>query len=416
MSIKIKVSNICNTLIFIFSLLIVTSFSQAMPGSYTPASGDDNYGQDYAGRQRSGRCSGVPAEVIRVARGMIDLRNSCGALSIISNRNKPVMVADLSNDDGSFYVFSANGQCQRKITSNSWGHGGAGPRSDVDPEACSRGGSNLNPAGLHVTDASHNTAKFPSGTALLMRGLDGQRSEGRGVLIHGGHPMATSSSIGCNAMSDSDFRYCRDQAGGGALVYNYFGNNRPSDPSCRAGYRPNGGLPSCSSFTPHLLPPSLGGGRNEARIESDPLDHFFVPAIAKLFKIDSAQALGIVEYPIKSGTAIKVVKFDPELRLYEVIMVEQDAVGPNYADVKDLMKALGFSQEKIEMFKENPRNIFGAEYNLKENLELQNYSQIISRFPKYKLVEMKNEWERKKRLKQEEQKRRIESGRSPASN
>jgi virulence-associated protein VapD len=398
-------SSIRKVVPFIFVLAFSADGLSANFGGWSPSYTSGS--SDRSGR--SGRCSNVPAEVVRVARGMVDLRRNCSTLSFQSSTSKPVMVADLSNDDGNFFVFDSNGQCERVITSNSWGHGGAGPRSDVDPEPCSRGRSHMNPAGLHVTDANHNTDKYPRGTALLMRGLDGQNSEGRGILIHGGHPSATSSSIGCNAMSDSDFAYCRDNAGSGALVYNYFGSNRPNDPSCAAGYRANGGLPSCSELGGSLLPPSpsspRGGGDHMVKSYEDPLDYFFIPKIAKLFKIDSAEALGIVEYPIKAGTGIEVIKFDPELKLYEVLMVNQTGVGPNYADVKDLMKALGFNKSQVDRYKKSPRDLFGVQFNLQTALELQNFSQIVARFPKYKLVEMKKEWDNKKRIERESKKR-----------
>ena len=200
------------------------------------------------GDNPSTNCQNVPDDIKDLAERMRDFRR-CPAVGAESSSDKPIVITDYSNKDGNVYVFDNNLNCVRQFDTGSWGHGGSGPGSDVDPRHCSVNESNYSPAGLHLI-TEHNGESYNSSNSFGMRGFDDQKSSNpRGILIHGGHPTPTSSTLGCLGLSDDEFSEFQRLNPIGGLMYNYFGDTeKPDDDDCAEskGYRPNGGLPSCN--------------------------------------------------------------------------------------------------------------------------------------------------------------------------
>jgi hypothetical protein len=94
------------------------------------------------------------------------------------------------------------------------------------------------------------------------------------------------------------------------------------------------------------------------------------------------QAVGTSELPIQKGAAIEVVGFDAVAQVVEVKIVNESAVGPNYADKKDLVRAAGLTGSQKERFQENPLSLKGVVLNLKKDLKLLNYFELKQRLPK----------------------------------
>lgn len=112
------------------------------------------------------------------------------------------------------YIFDQKGNCLKK-TAVTYGNG----LGNTFPQACSDANCHLTPPGFHLTVA-HDSDSYPAGTSLGMAGLEGQGSNGRGVLIHPAASPGTASSFGCAGVGPFDA--VKRMIGEGALVYNYF--------------------------------------------------------------------------------------------------------------------------------------------------------------------------------------------------
>jgi hypothetical protein len=93
-------------------------------------------------------------------------------------------------------------------------------------------------------------------------------------------------------------------------------------------------------------------------------------------------AVGTTENPIQKGAAIEVVGFDAVAQVVEVKIVNESAVGPNYADKQDLVQAAGLTEGQKERFQKNPLSLKGVVLNLKKNLKILNYFELKKRLPK----------------------------------
>ncbi len=112
----------------------------------------------------------------------------------------------------------------------------------------------------------------------------------------------------------------------------------------------------------------------------------------------NAFAIGTSEPPIKKGAPITIKSFDAMTRAVEVTLVNEPAVGPNYADINDLAAALGFSGKEAEKFKKEPMSQKGVVHNLKSQLKLLNFYELKRRLPK-KVQQQMDEAARKAKAK-----------------
>jgi hypothetical protein len=119
------------------------------------------------------------------------------------------------------YIFDVNGVCLKK-TAVSYGNG-VGARV---PVACNDNQSHLTPPGFFLT-GYHSSRDYPN--SLVMVGLEGQNSAGRGILIHPAASPGTASSWGCAGVGP--FQQVKQLLGEGSMVYNYFGD-RPAADGC----------------------------------------------------------------------------------------------------------------------------------------------------------------------------------------
>lgn len=76
-----------------------------------------------------------------------------------------------------------------------------------------------------------------------------------------------------------------------------------------------------------------------------------------------------------------VESYEATAKAVQVIMVNEPAVGPNYTDVEDLIKAIGISGPKAEEFRKQPTTAKGVVYHLQSNLKLLNFYELKARLP-----------------------------------
>ncbi len=75
------------------------------------------------------------------------------------------------------------------------------------------------------------------------------------------------------------------------------------------------------------------------------------------------------ESPIPRGTLIEVERYDSQSHTYDIVMVEEEAQGPNYATVEDLVRAVK-ALTKLKLATQ-PKSIVGQKYVLDSDLQLQ---------------------------------------------
>lgn len=81
---------------------------------------------------------------------------------------------------------------------------------------------------------------------------------------------------------------------------------------------------------------------------------------------------------IKEGAKISLEKYNKNSKTFSVIIVDEPAVGPNYAYLKDILKSLNMTSDE---FKKIVPKIKGKTFVLKKNLKLLSDKEL----QKYKL-------------------------------
>ena len=108
----------------------------------------------------------------------------------------------------------------------------------------------------------------------------------------------------------------------------------------------------------------------------------FLVLSAILFVSITVQAIGTSAPSIKKGASVEIRSWDPQVQAVELKLVNETAVGPNFADINDFIKALGLTGENATRMKRNPSSKKGVVLNLKTELELLDYDDLKSRLPK----------------------------------
>lgn len=100
-----------------------------------------------------------------------------------------------------------------------------------------------------------------------------------------------------------------------------------------------------------------------------------------LLLAEASVAVGTSEPPIRKGAPIMVQSYDANTKSVEVTLVNEPSVGPNYADVNDLVKAIGLTGAKASEVVKQPTSIKGVVYNLQTDLKLLNFHELKARLP-----------------------------------
>lgn len=88
-------------------------------------------------------------------------------------------------------------------------------------------------------------------------------------------------------------------------------------------------------------------------------------------KAEAAQNLADLSDTLKisKGALIEISSYDETIDVYEIIIVKEPGVGPNYTSLKNLYQALG-SKESFSKFKANKNSLVGSEFTLAKELRL----------------------------------------------
>jgi hypothetical protein len=137
-------------------------------------------------------------------------------MNMRSGTTSKIAINDYRSQVGCMYIIDMkDNSCY--ATTSSWG---TGSNQGGSPTPGCGSGSQMTPAGFHVTSA-HNGGKYNNSNSLGMSDLQGQGSTGRGILIHQGSCNGGASTWGCAGVGD--FTKVQSLLGQGSLVYNYFG-------------------------------------------------------------------------------------------------------------------------------------------------------------------------------------------------
>jgi hypothetical protein len=145
-----------------------------------------------------------------------------------SRKGGKIIISDYTNSRGMMYIFDEKGETCLKALPVDYGTGAG---KDANPTPSCGAESKQTPAGFHVTDETHDSAKFPQPNSLGLVGLEGQGSLARGILLHGATGDGGAHTWGCSGVAKDEFQSIREMVGGGSLIYNYFGSD-PKAPGC----------------------------------------------------------------------------------------------------------------------------------------------------------------------------------------
>jgi hypothetical protein len=164
----------------------------------------------------------------------VKFKNDAKCSRIIQSFNKSgkggkIIISDYTNDRGMMYIFDESGEKCLKALPVDYGTGAG---KDAAPTASCESESKQTPAGFHVTDETHDSAKYPQPNSLGLVGLEGQKSLARGILLHGATGDGGAHTWGCSGVEKSEFPNVRDLVGGGSLIYNYFGEKTKGASGC----------------------------------------------------------------------------------------------------------------------------------------------------------------------------------------
>lgn len=91
------------------------------------------------------------------------------------------------------------------------------------------------------------------------------------------------------------------------------------------------------------------------------------------FNAFAAAVVDTSEPPIAKGTDIEVDRYDVETDTFEIVIVKEPGVGPNFAASEDLFKATGLTEVKKK------KDLVGSVHKLKDSLKLLSEDEAVAR-------------------------------------
>ena len=108
----------------------------------------------------------------------------------------------------------------------------------------------------------------------------------------------------------------------------------------------------------------------------------FLVTFSLIFLALSSQGIGPSVPAIKKGASVQIRSWDPQVKAVELKIVNESAIGPNFADINAFIAALGLTGEEASAMRKSPGTKKGVVFNLKNKLKLLNYNELKARLPK----------------------------------